>query len=57
MNPTQTSNFNSQSAWRKAGLLSQIVTQPAVARRKHTLEIADVANPDSETEVYESTYM
>ena len=57
VNPTQISNFNSQSAWRKAGLLSQIVTQPAVARRKHTLEIADVANPDSETEVYESTYM
>ena len=57
VSPTQTSKFNGQSAWRKAGLLSQIVTQPAVTRRKHTLEIADVGNPGSETEVYESTYM
>ena len=53
----QTSIFNGQSAWRKAGLLSQIVSQPAVARRKHTLEIADLGDPGSETEVYESTYM
>ena len=52
-----TSKFSGQSAWRKAGLVSQIVTQPTIARRKHTLEISDVGNPDSETEVYESTYM
>ena len=49
--------FNAQSAWRKAGLVSQIVAQPAIARRKQTLEISDVANPDNEAEVYESSYI
>ena len=53
----QSSKFNSQSAWKKAGLVTQFATKPTAARRKRTLEISDVANPDGEAEVYESTNM
>ena len=49
--------FDAQSAWRRAGMVSHIVAQPAIARRKQTLEIADVANPDNEAEVYESSFV
>ena len=53
----QSSKFNSQSAWKKAGLVTQFATKPTASRRKRTLEISDVANPDGEAEVYESTNM
>ena len=51
------SDFNVHTAWRKAGIVSQVVSKPAIARRKYTLEISDVGNPDGETEVYESTHL
>ena len=50
----QPSSFNAQSAWRRAGLVSQMVAQPVLASRKITLEISDPTNPDGETETYES---
>ena len=52
----KSNKFNSQSAWKKAGLVTQFATKPTVAR-KRTLEISDVANPGGEAEVYESTNM
>ena len=52
----QSNKFNSQSAWKKAGLVTQFATKPTAAR-KRTLEISDVANPAGEAEVYESTSM
>ena len=50
----QPSSFNAQSAWRRAGIVSQMVAQPVLASRKITLEISDPTNPDGETETYES---
>ena len=46
--------FDAHSAWRRAGMAAHVAAQPVIARRKQTLEIADVANPENETEIYEN---
>ena len=49
------SNPKLQSTWRKSGTASQFVTKLNMARRKSVLEITDVDNTESGTEVFEST--